>query len=144
MTVTQENPTSQNGTILVFLIFRPYEVAAHAIFREEIEFDENLSSAGLDVYIDLQWGTVDPGSRVRFEGYDLELMLRLDLNGPETELSYPNFTVDTNEFRISVAEFLVDSSLQNGLAVTLSGILIAVNTYIPVRFTLPCLKKRGG
>lgn len=142
--ITQENPVSQNGTALVFLIFKPYEVATHAIFQEAIAFNESLSSAALEVYIDLQWGTVDPGSRVRFEGYDLELILRLDLNGSETELSYLNFTVNTNEFRISVAEFLVDSSFQNGLAITLSGILIAVNAYIPGRFTLPYLKKREG
>lgn len=142
LVIKQENPISQNGTAYFFLIFKPYEVATHAIFQETIAFNESLSSAELEVYIDLQWGTVDPGSRVRFEGYDLELILRLDLNGPETELSYLNFTVDTTEFRISVDELSVDSSLQNGLSITLSGILIAVNAYIPGKFTLPHLKKR--
>jgi hypothetical protein len=145
--ISVSSPVNLQGKVYVFLIFRPYEMDAHSFFQEPIAFNESSSLAHYEVDLDLEWGNSwlqwSNGSRTRFEGYELEFLVRLDLRGPETAPSYLNFTVDTTFFRISIDDFMVDSSFQNGLCVTLSGIFVGINAYVPGAFLLQHHKKKS-
>lgn len=72
----------------------------------------------------LDWGSYSEYERMRLEGYKIGFLLWLDLRGtdPGEEVE---FTADvTGSFR--VADFRVDSSLQNGVAILLCGVFIGI------------------
>lgn len=128
LSINVSTPVNLKGRILIFLIFKPYQVMrGRAIFDEPIEFNESSTFARYRPYVGIGWGDF----RTRFEGYELEFLLRLDLDGPETAPPSLNFTIDTTNFTIYVDDFAVDSSLQSGLSTTISGTFAGINTYTP-------------
>jgi DNA-binding HxlR family transcriptional regulator len=145
--INVSNPVNLQGKVYVFLIFKPYEMGSQAFFQEPIAFNENSSLAHYEISLDVEWGNSwlqwSNGSRTRFERYELEFQVRLDLRGPETAPRYLNFTVDTTFLRISIDDFMVDSSFQNGLCVTLSGIFVGINAYVPGAFLLQHYQKKS-
>lgn len=127
LTINVSNSVNLQGSIYMFLIFKPYEGNAYAFFQKPIAFNESSSFWYHEVDVWLEWGNF----RTRYEGYELEFLLRLDLKRSENGPRYLNFTVDTTFFKIVVDDFMVDSSFQNGLCIILSGFFIGVNAYIP-------------
>lgn len=138
ITINVSSHANLQGVVYMFLIFKPYAENTYAFFQKPAVFNESSSSAYFEVDLWLEWGNF----QTRFEGYELEFLLRLDLRGPETAPHYLNFTVNTTFFQILVDDFIVDSSLQNGLGITLSGILIGINSYIPGKYLLEYSTKK--
>jgi len=72
----------------------------------------------------LDWGSYSEYERMRLEGYKIGFLLWLELRGTDPG-EVVEFTADvTDSFR--VADFRVDSSLQNGVAILLCGVFIGI------------------
>lgn len=140
LTINVSNSVNLQGTIYLFLIFKPYNEMTYAFFQRPLTFNESSSFAYYEVDLWLEWGS-SRTTRTRFEGYELEFTVRLDLQGSEAGPRYLNFTVDTTFLKIYVDDFMVDSSFQNGLSITLSGIFTGINAYIPGKYLLTSFTK---
>lgn len=131
--IRSQTTVRMNATIYVFMMLKPYEVAGHAIFFEPLAFNESKTTQYIQPNIQIKWGSADPAHRTRLNGYDLKLTTRLYGTGPDVE-SLLNFTVDMSNFRLSIDDYVVDSELQNGSSITLTGVFIGVILYIPGKF----------
>ena len=132
------SPVDLQGWTYIFLIFKPYEGNAYAFFQKPIAFNESSRFWHYEIDLWREWGNF----RTRFEGYELEFLLRLDLRGSEAGPANLNFTVDTTFFKIFVDDFMVDSSFQNGSCITLAGIFIGLNAYIPGKYMIEYFPKK--
>jgi len=115
------------GTIYVFLIFRPYDPNAYALFQKNITFNETTNTVSLELFLILERGNF----KTRYDGYELEFSVRLAFKGTGTLPHTLNFTVDTTALKLRIDEYIVESSLQNNICTALLGILIGINMYIP-------------
>jgi hypothetical protein len=122
-----------NATLYLFMELKPYEQSGSAIFSKSFTINESQNGEYMQPHILILWGDVDPAHRTRLDGYDLELMIRVQCTGPDVGPA-PNFTVDMSNFRIIVDDYIVDSELQNGLSIALTGVFIGIIMYIPGRF----------
>jgi DNA-binding transcriptional ArsR family regulator len=139
ITIGVSSPVNLQGWAYIFLIFKPYAEMTYAFFQKPISFNENSSRFWhYEIDLWLEWGTL----RTRFEGYELEFLLRLDLQGSEAGPSNLNFTVDTTFFKIFVDDCVVDSSFQNSSCTTLAGIFIGLNAYIPGKYMIEYFPKK--
>ncbi len=118
-----------NVTLYFSLSLKPYQRNV-APFKHILTFNEGQRQAYLESPIWLEWGTTSPANRTRFEEYDLELWTLIRVEGRNLEPM--NFRLDMPEFRMQINEYVVDSKFQNGLSITLSGIFIGINCYIPI------------
>jgi hypothetical protein len=138
-----ENPPKLRGTLDIFLIFRPYEVHTPPAFQKPMVFNDSsgtIHRIPLEVNISIVRGEVNPSSRVRFEGYTLELIFRLEFSGPEIAAPALIFGFNTTHLTILINEFIVDSKLQNNLCIILSGIFIGVDVHVVGKFILSTKK----
>lgn len=141
-----ENPPKMHGTLDISLFFRPYELNTSPAFQEPIVFNESSGSIyqiPIEVDISVARGAVDPGSRVRFEGYNLELTLSLSFSGPEKGASGLIFGFNMTNLTILVDDFIVDSNFQNGSCISMSGIFIGVDAYIVGKFVVASQLKKA-
>jgi len=122
-----------NATFYVFLMLKPYEEFGRAIFSDSITFNETESEVYKQPRILMLWGNKDPPNRTRLDGYDLQFTIELYGKGPDIG-PVLNFTVDMSNFRLIIDDFVVDSKLQNGLSITLTGVFIGIVSYIPGKF----------
>jgi hypothetical protein len=132
----------QDGRVYAFYRFEPYDRGV-LILNEFVTSD---GSQTLEPMFRHSWGGV-LGQRVRYEGYQLEFDFRLRLYGLETNQSHLNASVSCGSFRggirLRIDERLIISNFQNGLSITLIGIFVAINGYVPSKFFFPHLKKLG-
>ena len=129
LTISVSNNINIQGTIYVFLIFRPYEPNAYAVFQKTITFNETTNVVSLELFFDVEQGNF----KTRYDGYELELefSVRLAFKGTGAPPHTLNFTVDTTPLKLEIREYIVESSLQNNICTALLGILIGINMYIP-------------
>jgi len=86
-----------------------------------------------------------PENRVRLEGYYVEFTTGMIAYNADPDLpSTLDFTFDMSNFPFYISDVVVDSKFQNGLSITLSGIFIGINCWIPgkVLSELPFNKTR--
>ncbi len=124
---TQNDPV--NVTLYFSLSLKPYQRNV-APFKHILTFNEGQRQAYLESPIWLEWGTTSLANRTRLEEYDLELWTFIRVEGHNLEPM--NFRLHMSEFRMQINEYIVDSKFQNGLSITLSGIFIGINCYIPI------------
>ena len=124
--ITLLTPANVNGTCYIWFALKPYEYNTYALLREEVVFTENSTSQVFDVDVRSMWSG---GDRGKFEEYNIEFMLDLDLLGAETEPSVLNFTV-TSHIRVDIQEWIVISTFQNNLCFALCGLFIGINASV--------------
>lgn len=129
-----------NVTLHFWWRLRPYQQSWYSRW-ETVLFSKNQRWSMIQPYIALDWGSLDLANRTRLDGYDLEFII--DFYAYSTQLGpYLNFTVDMSDFRIGIRDFVVDSKFQNGLGITLSGIFIGINCYIPGKLLSELLSRK--
>jgi hypothetical protein len=124
--ITLLTPANVNGTCYIWFAVKPYEYNTYALLREEVVFTENSTSQVFDVDVYPMWSG---GYRGKFEEYNIEFMLDLDLLGAETEPSVLNFTV-TSHIEVHIQEWIVLSTFQNNLCFALCGLFIGINASV--------------
>ena len=135
--ITLLTPANVNGTCYIWFAVKPYERNTYALLREEVVFKENSTSQVLDVDVNPIWSG---GYRGKFEEYNIEFMLDLDLSGAETEPSVLNFTV-TSHIGVNILESIVLSTFQNNLCFALCGVFIGISIVVPCAFALHLLSR---
>ena len=136
--ITLLTPANVNGTCYIWFALKPYEYNTYALLREEVVFTENSTSQVFDVDVRPIWSG---GDRDKFEEYNIEFMLNVDLLGAETEPSVLNFTV-TSHIRVDIQEWIVISTFQNNLCFALCGGFIGTNILLPGTFTFHLLFRK--
>lgn len=121
--ITLLTPANVNGTCYIWFALKPYEYNTYALLKEEVVFKENSTSQVFDVDVYPMWSG---GYRGKFEEYNIEFMLQLDLLGAEMEPSVLNFTV-TSHIGVDIYESIVISTFQNNLCFALCGLFIGIN-----------------
>ncbi len=130
ITIRTNAPASLNATVYFWMKLGPYEQSGYALMEPIVFKDESMVK--IYPHIFKSWGTPTPANRTRLEGYYLELKTKIHfetLNEPSL-----NLTFDMSDYGISIHDFVVDSSFQNGLSIILSGIFIGIICYIPGNF----------
>jgi hypothetical protein len=132
-----DQPVNLTGTLYAVMEFN----AAPGVFRETravpVSF-VNSSTAFADCDIIFHaWGSdfAYSGHRVRVEGYTVDLVVSLWLNGDDYG-SAINFTFHPDEW-VEVYDFVVDSTLQNTAAVLLCGVFATIYGFIPAKALKP-------
>ncbi|MGQ4832402.1 MAG: winged helix-turn-helix domain-containing protein [Candidatus Asgardarchaeia archaeon] len=118
-----------SGTIYVFLILKPYDLISSAIYRDTIEFNETNRNVGRRVTLILERN----GEHSRYEGYSLELMIRVNLIMNKQSIKLPekiNLTVNMEGFEIHIREYVVSSSFQDAACILTVGIFTGFNCYV--------------
>jgi hypothetical protein len=124
--ITLLTPANVNGTCYIWFAVKPYERNTYALLREEVVFTENSTSQVFDVDVN---PILSGGYRGKFEEYNIEFMLYLDLIGAETEPSVLNFTV-TSHIGVNILESIVLSTFQNNLCFALCGLFIGIEASV--------------
>jgi hypothetical protein len=124
--ITLLTPANVNGTCYIWFAVKPYERNTYALLREEVVFKPNSTSQVLDVDVNPMWSG---GYRGKFEDYNIEFMLELDLSGAETEPSVLNVAV-TSHIGVNILESIVLSTFQNNLCFALCGLFIGINASV--------------
>ncbi len=139
--ISCQKPVDLNGTVyaILLLISTPGRFSQGTLSMPVNFIDGEADSIRIDG-ARVSWGSETPSShRVRIEGYKIELIVRLDVEGADygPEL---NFTVHPpRDERIRVWDCKVDSHLQNTAALLLLGAFAGILCYIPAKSIRPHL-----
>ncbi len=139
--ISCSKPANLSGTLYAWLTL----VSTPLYFREglpswPITFVYGEADTDID-WLSLRYGSESPTRRRgRLEGYQVELHTRLVVEG--ADYGPLSFTVrQGTSDRITVRDYVVDSQLQNTVAILLCGVFIGVLCLIPARSIKPMLVK---
>lgn len=137
--ITAQNAVRLDATVIFSLFLLPYDYRPHTQWETVTFGSGQWGESYIFVYppeFGIEFATVGrghPENRVRLEGYYLEFRTyMIAYNADPDPPSTLDFTFDMSNFPFSVNELVVDSKFQNGLSITLSGIFVGINCYIPV------------
>lgn len=136
--ISTQNAVRLDATLIFNLWLLPYDERAHTQW-ETITFGSGQwGESYILVYpheIAIKFEEVaryHPENRVRLEGYYVEFTTGMIAYNADPDLpSTLDFTFDMSHFPFGISDLVVDSKFENGLSITLSGILAGINCYIP-------------
>jgi hypothetical protein len=128
--IRSQTAVRMNATLYVFVMLKPYQTAGSAIFSEPFSINESKNGEYIEPHIFIIWGNDNPEYRTRLDGYNLELKTAIRGEGSDVGPSL-NFTVNWSNFSLVIGDYVVDSELQNGLSIALTGVFIGIIMYIP-------------
>ncbi len=137
--ISTQNAVRLNATLIFNLWLLPYDTRAHTQW-ESVTFgsgqwaESSQSVIPKPIAIRFQeFARYHPQDRVRLEGYYIEFKTGMIVYPADPDLpSSLDFTFNMSELQFSISDVVVDSKFQNGLSITLSGIFIGINCYIPI------------
>jgi hypothetical protein len=132
-----EKPVNLTGTLYAGYIITSNPGAFYETRSTSITFANSASAyADLSTLHFLGWGSeYSSNQRTRLQGCKIELWVNLWVYGGNYG-SKLNFTATTHE-EIDVQDFVVDSQLQNMMAILLCGIFSGALLYVPAKSVMP-------